>query len=105
MPYHVYVIKLSKKVRHSKKFRKANPNMKHWKACLYVGQTCHSPKVRFQQHKNGYKSNRFVKRFGLKLKPGLYKKYNPIQTRREAELIEEGLAEKLRNKGYGVWSN
>lgn len=105
MPYHVYVIKLNNKVRKSKKFQRANPLMKRWKACLYVGQTCHNPTLRFQQHKQGYKSNGFVKRYGLRLKPRLYKKYNPIQARKKAELIEEQLAEKLRRKGYGVWSN
>lgn len=105
MPYFIYVIKLDKKVQKSKKFRDRNPQMKTHKACFYVGQTCHDPKVRFQQHKNGYKSNGFVKKYGLKLKPKLYKKYNPIKTRKEAENIEQQLTEKLRNKGYGVWSN
>lgn len=105
MPYFVYVIKLDKKIQKSKKFRDHNPQMKMRKACLYVGQTCHDPETRFQQHKEGYKSNNFVKRFGLKLKPRFYNKYNPIKTRKEAERIEQQLTEKLRRKGYGVWSN
>jgi hypothetical protein len=105
MPYFVYVIKLDKKVLKSKKFRQANPTMKRRKACFYVGQTCRDPEIRFQQHKQGYKSNGFVKRFGLKLKPRIYHKYNPIKTRKEAEIVEQQLTEKLRNRGYGVWSN
>lgn len=105
MAYYVYVIKLDKEVRKSKKFRDRNPQMKSRKPCLYVGQTCRDPETRFQQHKNGYKSNHFVKKYGLKLKPKLYKKYNPIKTRKEAEVIEQQLTEKLRRKGYGVWSN
>jgi len=105
MPYYVYVINLDKEVRRSKKFRDYNPKMKRRKTCLYVGQTSHDPKIRFQQHKNGYKSNRFVKKYGVKLNPRIYNRYNPIQTRREAELFEQQLAEKLRRKGHGVWSN
>ncbi len=34
-----------------------------------------------------------------------YSKYNPIETREEAEKIEQELANKYRRKGHGVWSN
>lgn len=105
MPYNVYVIKLDKQVLSSKKFRKKNPCMKTRKACYYVGQTGHKPEIRFKQHKDGYKSNSFVKRYGLKLVPRKFKKYNPIKKRKDAEQIEKWLANKLRKKGYGVWSN
>lgn len=105
MPYYVYVIKLDKKVLSSKKFREKNPCLNPRRACFYVGQTCRHPKIRFEQHKDGYKSNHFVKKYGIKLIPRKYKKYNPINTRKEAERIEQFLAEKLRKKGYGVWSN
>ena len=105
MPYNVYVIKLDKKVLTSKKFREKNPYMKKRKACFYVGQTCHDPDTRFNQHKSGYKSNSFVKRYGIKLIPRKYKRYNPIKKRKEAEYIEQMLTEKLRKKGHGVWSN
>ncbi len=105
MPYNVYVIKLDKDVLNSKKFCKKNPNLKKRKACFYVGQTSHDPRVRFKQHKKGYKSNSFVKKYGVRLVPRKFKKYNPIKTRDEAERIEEWVANKLRKKGYGVWSN
>jgi predicted GIY-YIG superfamily endonuclease len=105
MVYHVYVIKLNKEVLTSKKFREKNPNLNPKRACYYVGQTCHDPIKRFEQHKTGYKSNRFVKRFGIRLIPRKFKKYNPINKREEAEKIERWLAEKLRKKGHGVWSN
>tara|TARA_B100001250_G_C19686662_1_gene738353 strand:+ start:613 stop:801 length:189 start_codon:yes stop_codon:yes gene_type:complete len=61
--------------------------------------------LRFKQHKDGYKSNIFVKKFGLHLVPSLYEKYNPIPTRKDAEELEEYLANKLRAEKYGVWSN
>jgi len=105
MAYNVYVIKLNKNVLNSKKFRVKNPNMNTRKACYYIGQTCHDPKTRFKQHKYGIKSNSFVKRYGLKLVPRKFKKYNPIKKRKDAEKIELFLTEKLRKKGHGVWSN
>ena len=105
MPYSVYVIELDKEVLQSRKFRKRNPHMNPRLVCFYVGQTNHDPIVRFKQHKIGYKSNRFVKKYGLRLIPRKFKKYNPIKTREEAEKIEQRLANKLRAKGHGVWSN
>lgn len=105
MPYYVYVIELDKKVLKSKRFKKHNPNLNPDKPCFYVGQTCRDPDTRFKQHKDGYKSNSFVRKYGLWLRRGKYKKFNPIDTREEAERIEKELAETLRQKGHGVWSN
>ncbi len=105
MPYYVYVIELDKEVLKSKKFRLRNPDMNSKKACFYVGQSLHEPGIRFNQHKQGYKSNSFVRRYGLWLRQRKYRKYNPIKTREEAEEIERQLTNKLRKKGHGVWSN
>ena len=105
MPYNVYVIELDKEVLISKKFRERNPHLNPRKACFYVGQTTHDPETRFKQHKTGYKANRFVKKYGLKLVPQIFKKFNPIPKRKNAEFIEKWIAEKLREKGHGVWSN
>ena len=105
MPYYVYVIELDKEVIKSKKFRNKNPNMNPKRVCYYVGQTYHNPEVRFKQHKSGYKSNSFVKKYGLYLCKRKYQKYNPIKTREEAEILEQRLTKKLRLKGHGVWSN
>jgi len=105
MGYNVYVIKLDKEVMISKKFREKNPHMNTKLACYYIGQTIHDPETRFKQHKAGYKANRFVKKYGLKLIPRKFEKYNPIKKRVEAEQIERWLANKLRKKGHGVWSN
>jgi len=105
MPYNVYVIELDKEVMKSKKFRERNPHMNPRRACYYVGQTAHDPITRFKQHKNGYKTNSFVKKYGIRLKPRKFKKYNPIGIREEAEKIEQQLTNRLRSKGHGVWSN
>jgi hypothetical protein len=105
MKYYVYVIRLDNAVLKSCKFRRCNPDVKTSLPCFYVGQSCHPPETRFWQHKGGYKGNRFVKEFGLGLCPRLYERLNPIDTRKEAEIIEARLTESLRSKGHGVWSN
>jgi len=105
MAYNVYVIKLDKEVLSSKKFREKNPNLNTRKACYYVGQTIHDPVTRFKQHKAGYKANRFAKKYGVRLEPRIFSKFNPIVKRKDAERIEQWIAKKLREKGNGVWSN
>jgi predicted GIY-YIG superfamily endonuclease len=105
MAYNVYVIKLDKEVLKSKKFRERNPNLNPRRVCFYVGQTTHDPVTRFKQHKQGYKSNSFVKRYGIRLVWRKFQRYNPIQTRKDAEQVEQWLTNKLRKKGHGIWSN
>ena len=73
--------------------------------CFYVGQSAKKPSLRFLQHKDGYKSNTYAKRFGMKLVPEFYEKYNPIPTRKDAEDLEEYVSYKLRKERYGVWFN
>ena len=105
MAYNVYVIELDKEVLNSKKFRVKNPNMNPRLACFYVGQTTHDPNTRFKQHKEGYKANRFAKKYGFRLVPKIFSHFNPIAKRKDAERIEQWIAKKLREKGHGVWSN
>ena len=105
MKYYVYVIRLDTAVLKSRKFKQLNLNVIAGCPCFYVGQSCHPPEIRFWQHKKRYKSTRFVKRYGLGLCPQFYEKFNPIDTRKEAERIEAKLTKRLRTKGYGVWSN
>jgi len=105
MKYYVYVIRLDNAVLKSRKFRRRNPDINTNLPCFYVGQSYHLPETRFWQHKKGYKSNRFVKEFGLGLCPQFYENLNPIETRKEAEFVETKLTESLRMKGHGVWSN
>ena len=105
MKYYVYVIELEVKVAGLRKFRLKNPKYIKGNDCVYVGQSSKKPEIRFEQHKEGYKSNKYAKHYGLKLRPDLYEKYNPIPTRKDAEEIEVMLGENLRNQGYGVWFN
>jgi len=101
--YHVYVIELDPAVRQIRKFRDTNPDMRALTPCVYVGSSTRTPDERFDQHKEGYKANRYARKYGLKLRPDLFEAYNPIPSRADAEELEEYLADRLRKMGYGVW--
>ena len=105
MKYYLYIIELDKQVGKLVKFRKQSPKFLLGNRCFYVGQSAKKPSIRFKQHKKGYKSNTYVRRFGLRLVPEFYEKYNPIPTRKDAEELEGYVAEKLRKERYGVWFN
>jgi hypothetical protein len=100
--YHVYVVELSKDVLYEPRFRKSNPDYVVGKPCVYVGMTGLDPDVRFDKHKAGIQSNRYVKQFGLRLLPHLYEAYNPMPYD-DASDMEVMLAIDLREGGYGVW--
>ncbi|MFQ5581334.1 MAG: hypothetical protein ACE5F3_01745 [Mariprofundaceae bacterium] len=102
--HHVYVIELDEAVLKDRKFLSANP---HYKDCLgaiplYVGMTGLDPEQRFENHRNGYKSCKYVKKYGLRLIPEMYESYNPMSYE-DAVRMEQNLAEKLRCEGYVVW--
>ncbi|HSG28452.1 MAG TPA: hypothetical protein VLA34_08220 [Candidatus Krumholzibacterium sp.] len=61
-----------------------------------------TPEQRFENHKEDYKSNRFVRKYGLELCPMLYEEYNPL-TYRDAVEMEVELAAILRRRGHAVW--
>lgn len=100
--HHVYVVELSPDVLYESRFRKANPDYVTGKPCVYVGMTGLNPDLRFDKHKAGIQSNRYVFDYGLRLLPDLYKVYNPMPYRGAAEMEVE-LAIALREAGYGVW--
>jgi len=103
--YYVYVIELDSQVANLRKFRQKNPAYIMGNGCVYVGQSSREPTLRFEQHKEGYKSNKYAREYGIRLRPELYEKYNPMPTRKDAEEIEEMLGKQLRKKGIGVWFN
>ena len=100
--YSVYVIELSKEVLLDGRFLRGNPSYVDGKPCVYVGMTGLDPDVRFDKHKAGIQSNRYVQLFGLRLLPDLYEAYNPMayEAAREME-VELGIL--LREAGFGVW--
>jgi hypothetical protein len=99
--YNIYVIELDPDVLKVSRVKDENPDYVDGMQCLYVGQTARTPEERFEQHKEGYKSNRYTKKYGLRLRPDLYE----LSTRERAEEMEEKLAAKLRTRGYAVWFN
>jgi len=78
--YFVYVIELDPVVADLRKFRAKNSKYISGNSCLYVGQSSRKPALRFEQHKEGYKSNKFAKYYGLKLRPDLITQFRPEKT-------------------------
>jgi hypothetical protein len=103
--YYVYVIELDKKVSNFKKFRSKNPLYLKSSGCVYIGQSIRTPSLKFEQHKEGYKSNSHAREYGIKILSELYDRYNLIPIIRDAENIEKMLGERLHLNGIGVWFN
>ena len=72
------------------------------KAAYYVGMTGLTPEERFNNHKQGIKAARVVRRFGERLVPRLYSHLNPMPYAR-AVLMEAALADSLRKRGFVVY--
>jgi hypothetical protein len=100
--HHVYVVELSDRVWNEPRFRKANPDHRLEKPCVYVGMTGLDPDLRFDKHKAGIQANRFVFEYGVRLLPALYEVYNPMPYEAAKEMEVE-LAIGLREAGYAVW--
>jgi len=102
--YHhsVYIVELRRSVLDEPRFRRANPDYVEGKPCVYVGMTGLTPDVRFDKHKAGIQSNRYVRVYGMRLMPELYACYNPMPYD-GARDMEVELAIGLREQGYGVW--
>ena len=102
--HNVYVIELDKEVLQFDDFTRANPHYKTGMPCLFVGETRHTPKKRFNYHLVGYKSHEFVRRYAKRLASEYYASMNPV-TSDQAKEAENQLAKKLRAMGYGVWQH
>ena len=98
----VYVVELSPEVLQHGRFRRANPDYDATRPCVYVGMTGLDPDDRFDKHKAGIRSNKFVRLYGMRLMPELYECYNPMPYE-AAKDMEVELAIGLREEGYGVW--
>src|SRR5258708_26843544 len=97
----VYGVELSADVLREPKFRKCNPDYDPARPCVYVGMTGLSPDERFDKHKAGIKSNRFVRLYGRRLLPELYEIYNPMPYAGAREM-EVAMATGLRDQGHDV---
>ena len=102
--HNVYVIELDKEVVQFDDFMLANPRYKQGMPCLFVGETRHSPKKRFNYHLVGYKSHEYIRRYARRLAPEYYARLNPVNAD-QAKEVENQLAAKLRRMGYAVWQH
>jgi hypothetical protein len=108
-PFHhsVYVILLSKRALKDlsmsprRSGSRLNSKRDPAKPCVYVGMTGLPVDHRFENHKNGYKSARLVRKYGVRLMPELYAHLNPMPFEAAAQM-EKDLAEDLRKEGYTV---
>ena len=98
--HNVYVVLLSPLVLNEAKFRRCNPEYDVTKPCVYVGMTGLDPDARFDKHKAGIRSNRFVQQYGERLLPALYECYNPMPYEAARDMEVEPRDQSARK---GVW--
>lgn len=91
--YYVYVTELSDT---------AGQRIRPDRPVVYVGQSSRPPEERLRQHLAGHKASRWVHRYGLRLRPRLYRCHNPLPTQAAALAMEKELARRLRKRGYVV---
>ena len=77
--HNLYVIELRPEIfEKERRFVQANPGWLPGKLCVYVGMTGLSPEERFKKHLQGEKDAWFVRRYGQRLLPELYRHFNPM---------------------------
>ena len=103
-PYTIYVIRLKNRVINDPRFRQRNAQYILKNPCVYVGMTYLSAEERYEQHKNGIHSARIVRNYHRDLMNSECRRTRPI-TQRRALKREAALAQNLRERGWGVWSN
>lgn len=108
--YQAYIIDLKKAALGHKKFKARNPNYQEGKPCVYVGSTGISVEERLTQHfcekkskKGKSLSNKYVKKYGKRLRYNDMKKIRPRKTRLSIEKKEAEVAKELQSKGWAVW--
>jgi hypothetical protein len=99
--HHVYVVLLDSAVGKIRKVQVENLDRDPEKPCVYVGMSGLTPEERFANHKAGIKDAGLVKRYGVRLLPGLYAHLNPMPFTAAGQM-EMDLAEDLRRARYTV---
>ena len=102
-PRNLYVITLDPEVLWDREFRQANPGYIQGMPCVYVGLTIHEPGDRFEQHRAGYRSSRYPRKYGIELAQELIEGFDG-EGLSDADQ-EAALAEWLRRQGCAVWQN
>ena len=99
----VYAIELHRAVWKNRAFRERNPGGAA-SGYLYVGVTGLTPEARFQRHRAGTQSGRFVRTHGVRLRLDLVEGFSRLPYRIAARM-EPKLAAWLRAQGFAVWQN
>ena len=99
----LYVITLDPEVLWRKEFRQENLGYIEGMPCVYVGITIHAPGDRFAQHKAGYRSSKYPRKYGIELALELIDGFDEEGLSDEER--ESGLADWLRDQGCAVWQN
>jgi len=99
--HNVYVVLLSKAALKDLSIMRRNPGRDPSKPAVYVGMTGLPVDHRFENHKNGYKSSRLVRKYGVRLLPELFEHLNPMPYEHAVQM-EKDLADDLRAQGYAV---
>lgn len=69
---------------------------------LYVGESYLDARDRFQQHRNGYKSSKWVRRHGVRLRPDIYDRFPAVGSVAAAQQLESEVADLLGGCGFHV---
>jgi predicted GIY-YIG superfamily endonuclease len=99
----IYAIELDPDVWKNRTFRARNPGGATG-GCLYIGVTGLTPEERFERHRSGTQSGRFVQTHGLRLRLDLVEGFSRLPYRIAARM-EPKLAAWLRAQGFAVWQN
>jgi hypothetical protein len=99
--HNVYVVLLSKSALKDLSILRRNPERDPSKPAVYVGMTGLPVDHRFENHRNGYKSARLVRKYGIRLLPELFEHLNPMPYEHAVQM-EKDLADDLRAQGYAV---
>src|SRR5438034_10406423 len=99
--HNVYVVLLSKAALKDLSILRRNPARDRSKPAVYVGLTGLPVDHRFENHKNGYKSARLVRKYGVRLLRELFEHLNPMPDEQSVQM-ERDLADDLRAQGYAV---
>jgi hypothetical protein len=99
--HNVYVVLLSRAALKDRSILQRNPERDPSKPVVYVGMTGLPVDHRFENHKNGYKSARLVRKYGVRLLPEMYEYLNPMPYEHAAQM-ERDLVDDLRAQGYAV---
>ncbi len=99
----LYVITLDPEVLWEKDFRQENPGYIEGMPCVYVGMSVHDPGDRFEQHRYGYRSSKYPRKYGIELALELMEGFDGDGLGDEER--EAALADWLRDQGCAVWQN